>query len=200
MAVPKFPKAATIRPIYTRGGTPIFEGFEPMGPGTPINTPFPTQIQNPNQIDQSAIQGGTRGAGPVRSGAFGYGVRRRAYGEYDTPITDPRIQEPGAPINQRPIVPVNPGRPGDGSGAQGNNGRGPSGGRPKDVSRAPASSGVGMAAANLRPALSGVGVQAMHVAPLKAAAASSPKAAAAATTTSTKSTKKAGKSGALLRR
>jgi hypothetical protein len=215
MAVPKFPKAATIRPIYTRGGSPIFDGFEPMGPGTPINTPFPTEIQNPNQIDQSAIQGGVRGSGPVRTGAFGYGVRRQSYGEYNTPITDPRRQEPGAPINQRPIVEIpGEGRGGvgaahyDGPGREANNSRGraPS---VSEISRPPQSSG--MQSTSLRSPLAGVGVQAssvgrstassagkVTVAAPKAAAASSPK--AETPTTSTKSTKKTGKSGALLRR
>ncbi len=222
MAVPKFPKAATIRPIYTRGGSPIYDGFEPMGPGAPINTPFPTQIQNPGQVDQSAIQGGgTRGAGPVRSGAFGYGVRRQSYGEYSTPITDPRSQEPGATIDQRPIVEIpGEGRGGvgashaDGRGAIANNFRGPVGRAPSvsEISRPPQSSG--MQAMSLRSPLAGVGVQASNVgrstassagrvtvaAPKPATVASSPKAAAAATTTSTNSTKKTGKSGALLRR
>lgn len=219
MAVPKLPKSATIRPIYTRGGSPIFDEFEPMGPGTPINTPFPTEIQNPNQIDQSAIQGGTRGAGPVRSGAFGYGVRRQSYGEYSKPITDPRRQQPGAPVTERPIVEIpGEGRGGvgaahsDGRGREANNGRGPVGRAPSvsEISRPPQSSG--MQAMSLRSPLAGVGVQASNVgrstassagkvtvaAPKPATAASSPK--AETPTTSTKSTKKAGKSGALLRR
>jgi hypothetical protein len=215
--VPKLLKSKPIQPLYTRGGTPIVDGFDPLGPGTPINTPFPTEIQNPNQIEPNQMVGGAgtvgigRGranAGPARTGAFGYGIRSRSFEQYNAPITDPRSQEPGAPISNRPIVPIGPG-----DGYRGQGGGGSRSPRPRDVSEAPAASNVGFRGAAISQPLGSVGVRASKVsgsaastagrvsaAPAKAAAPAVAKPAAAAPTTSTKTTKKTGKSGSLLRR
>lgn len=172
--MPKLLKSKPIQPLYTRGGTPIADGFDPLGPGAPINTPFPTEIQNPNQVEGSQIRGGagTRGATPARTGAFGYGIRRRSFEQYSTPITDPRSQAPGAPITQRPIVPIDPSNPGGGGrGANFDRGNQPGGRVPavskppsvSDISRAPESSGVAMRGANLSTPLTNVGVRAASV-------------------------------------
>lgn len=226
----KLLKSKPIQPLYTRGGTPIVDGFDPLGPGVPTNTPFPTEVQNPNQLEPSQMRGaaGTVGigrgrgnAGPARTGAFGYGIRSRSFEQYNAPITDPRSQQPGAPISNRPIVPLDPGNPGGGAGANFNRPRpgGSAGPAPRtpnvrDISTpAPAS---GMQATSLGRPLASVGVRASSVGrstasaagrvtatPAKAASASAPKPAAPAAatpTTSTKSTKKTGKSGSLLRR
>lgn len=224
--MPKLLKSKPIQPLYTRGGTPIVDGFDPLGPGAPINTPFPTEVQNPNQLEPSQMSGaaGTVGigrgrgnAGPARTGAFGYGIRSRSFEQYNAPITDPRSQQPGAPISNRPIVPIE-GDDGRMRGAGAGNGRG---GGPtsrgldvRDISTPPAS--TGMRAMSLGSPLASVGVRAASVGrstasaagrvtatPAKAASASAPKPAAPAAatpTTSTKSTKKTGKSGSLLRR
>jgi len=215
----KLIKSKPIQPLYTRGGTPIVDGFDPLGPGAPINTPFPTEIQNPNQIEPNQMRGGAgtvgvgRGnAGPARTGAFGYGIRRSSFSQYSSPITDPRSQAPGAPISNRPIVPISPGEGmrGQGGGGRGNN----TNPRQRDVSQAPAASNVAVRGASIGAPLASVGVRAAVVgrstassagrvtaAPAKAEAPAAPKAptTTAATTTPSK-TKKAGKSGSLIRR
>jgi hypothetical protein len=173
----KLLKSKPIQPLYTRGGTPIVDGFDPLGPGVPTNTPFPTEVQNPNQLEPSQMRGaaGTVGigrgrgnAGPARTGAFGYGIRSRSFEQYNAPITDPRSQEPGAPISNRPIVPIDPGNPGGGAGANFNRPRpgGSAGPAPRtpnvrDISTpAPAS---GMQATSLGRPLTNVGVRGASV-------------------------------------
>jgi hypothetical protein len=169
--MPKLLKSKPIQPLYTRGGTPIADGFDPLGPGAPINTPFPTEIQNPNQVEGSQIRGGagTRGATPARTGAFGYGIRRRSFEQYNTPITDPRSQAPGAPITQRPIVPIDPSNPGGGAGANFDRGRRP-GGSPETGAKPPSVRSIstpppssGMRATSLGRPLADVGVRAASV-------------------------------------
>ena len=172
--MPKLLKSKPIQPLYTRGGTPIADGFDPLGPGAPINTPFPTEIQNPNQVEGSQIRGGagTRGATPARTGAFGYGIRRRSFEQYNTPITDPRSQAPGAPITQRPIVPIDPGNPGGGGrGANFDRDRGQRpGGFPDPIAKPPSVRDIstpapasGMRATSLGRPLADVGVRAASV-------------------------------------
>lgn len=175
--MPKLLKSKPIQPLYTRGGTPIADGFDPLGPDVPTNTPFPTEVQNPNQLEPSQMRGaaGTVGigrgrgnAGPARTGAFGYGIRSRSFEQYNAPITDPRSQQPGAPISNRPIVPIDPGNPGGGSGANFNRPRpgesaGPAPRTPnvRDISTpAPAS---GMPATSLSRPLTNVGVRGASV-------------------------------------
>jgi hypothetical protein len=225
--MPKLLKSKPIQPLYTRGGTPIADGFDPLAPTAPVGAVLPIEVQNPNQMEPNKMLGGAgtvgigrANAGPARTGAFGYGIRRRSFEQYNTPITDPRSQAPGAPITQRPIVPINPGNPGGGGrGANFNRGQRP-GGFPeaianppsvRDISTPPSSSG--MQAMSLGRPLAGVGVRAASVSKSTSSAsgkvtatpakAASPKPAvqtAASPTTSTKNTKKTGKSGSLLRR
>lgn len=197
----KLLKSKPIQPLYTRGGTPIVDGFDPLGPGVPTNTPFPTEVQNPNQLEPSQMRGaaGTVGigrgrgnAGPARTGAFGYGIRSRSFEQYNAPITDPRRQEPGAPISNRPIVPIDPGNPGGGAGANFNRPRpgtsaGPAPKAPsvRDISTpAPAS---GMQATSLGRPLADVGVRGASV---SRSAVSSARPAVAPSTTAASSAAK----------
>lgn len=226
--MPKLIKSKPIQPLYTRGGTPILDGFDPLGPGAPTNTPFPTEIQNPNQLEPSQIRGaagavgigrGRANAGPARSGAFGYAVRSRSFEQYNAPIINPRSQEPGAPISNRPIVPIGPGEGvrGQGGGGRGTGRGGGFAGREpsvRDITTAPESSNVGFRGASLGGALASVGVRATSVSGSTASTAgrvtvSGPRATApvapkpatpAATTTNKTTSKKAGKSGSLAAR
>jgi hypothetical protein len=161
MARPKLPKPVPAKPIYTRGGMPIADGgFDPLAPTGPLDQTLPVTIQNPNQVEPSGAGGiaaGARQGGSMRTGAFGYAVRSSAFKQYQTPITDPISQAPGAIPEERPIVEI----PGGGRGAHGANTGGPRiGSAPREI-EAPASSGV--RAASLRSPLAGVGVRASTV-------------------------------------
>ena len=219
--MPRLPRSKPIQPLYTRGGTPIADGFDPLGPGAPTNNRFLTEVQNPNQLEATQLQGGAgtiglkRGnAGPARSGAFGYGIRSRSFEQYNAPVTDPRSQQPGAPISNRPIVPIGPGL---GSGAQGGGGNRP-GRNPRalntdlgEVTSAPSTS-LGFRGASLRSPLASVGVRGSQVSgstvsaaakvtasPAKATATAA-KATAVPTAKAPSKTKKTTKTGSLLQR
>jgi hypothetical protein len=164
MAKVRLPKPAPAKPLYTRGGMTIDDGgFDPLAPAGPIDMIAPVTIQNPNQVEPSGAGGaaaGARGGAPMRTGAFGYAVRSKAFSQYKEVIVNPPSQAPGATPSPRPIVEI----PGGGLGAHAANHGGPRGlnvgGRSLE---APAASNVGMRAASLRSPLVGVGVRASTV-------------------------------------
>lgn len=220
--MPKLLKSKPIQPLYTRGGMPLDGAVEPIGVNAPTSPIIPVQIQNPDQVTggaAGAVGIGRANAGPARAGAFGYAVRSRSFEQYNAPITNPRSQQPGAPISNRPIVPIGPGEGMRGQGGGRGTGRGGGfvGREPsvQDITSAPEVSNVGYRGASLGGALAGVGVRAtsvsgstastagrVTVAAPRAAAPAAPKPATPAATTTAKktTTKKAAKSGSLLNR
>ncbi len=132
MPLPKLPKSSITGPLFTRGGAGI------GGPLLPeLELPIPPDgsvVQNPAQITRQVAQSAGRAA--ARSGGFGP-RSRAAYRQYNDPSINPPSQAPGAPISNRPIVPIEDGR-GGGGGFQGVNRPG------RPVDRGVPSKGVAM--------------------------------------------------------
>ena len=104
MALPKLPKSSITGAVFTRGGSLI--GGAQLVPELDLPlAPDGAVVQNPERVRQVASVS-------ARSGGFGP-RSRAAYRQYNDPSINPRSQAPGAPISNRPLVPIDDPR-GDG--------------------------------------------------------------------------------------
>ena len=123
MALPKLPKSSITGAVFTRGGSLI--GGAQLIPELDLPlAPDGAVVQNPERVRQVASVS-------ARSGGFGP-RSRAAYRQYNDPSINPRSQAPGAPISNRPLVPIDdPRSPGGFHGANDRPARGANEGGPR---------------------------------------------------------------------
>jgi hypothetical protein len=100
MPLPKLPKSSITGAIYTRGGSLI--GGQLLPDDGLIVPPPGSVVQNPDQAAKVSVATGRAAA---RAGGFGP-RSRAAYKQYNDPSINPQSQAPGAPISNRPLVPI----------------------------------------------------------------------------------------------
>jgi hypothetical protein len=121
MPLPKLPKSSITGALFTRGGSLV--GGQLLPDDGFLTPPAGSVVQNPDQAAKVSVSTGRSAA---RAGGFGP-RSRAAYREYNDPSINPPSQAPGAPISNRPLVPIedprgdggmrgnyNPVRPGEG--------------------------------------------------------------------------------------